>query len=1434
MRRGLSVSLLMVSALTAWALASGRPASQSTAPASQTAGAASGGRIGDPFAAGWMLADTNGDGVVDAVTGKIVVPDNPTAAENAAAANFAARVAYGSTGLTPPLVVTASQAPSQGPIIWIGNAAPAAAVGDLRAAAGQLAAGEGGVFSMRGNIVVMGGDDAGLTAAANAYAARAPYQWSVPGDVLGEIASAVDNAARGSGAQLVGVTYRRDEPGIHRALVQASFPVTSANLTAAFGASHLAAVRELAVVGGAAPVTAANPAPRATADAPSEGGGTPGEEGAAGGGGGGPSNDLDLATLYTEHGLFTGSARMPIPSASNAHLYVPAGGDGVAMANLAARMGLETTGITLPIASTDSADAVQVRTQAVVAGRGPLAQAAEQKLTSADTGAKQTEAPLTPGEGELRIVDNSFGRNGAVLVRGDEKGSTAALNLLSGHFPNLWESGKQYLSIEEVRYDLHRFFSQRSTAGQASAGLFTLGDWIRQLKETGTRVSNVKAELYVDLADPGLTNFVQQQIQQGLGVAAADVKTASLHAGTQCCDQTPALHFHGPDYPFHQATPTFAEDLVIPWEGTRLLKAIEAAVPKLTQGAAVNVLARVSESPEQRRKLQSQIESELVKAGADRNQLHVEVLSAWKQGLSWLMDEIAPALAGKPVTSVQIDFVKNVDATGIRAMYSPARWAQELYPADELLANKLNLPIEKVTLNQVEPTKGGPTYRVRAMDASGTAILNRAFTVTTAMRPYNGVFPQYEQVEVDTGWVRMQVGTQTVLNQRIATDLEEFWEHYQSVTLPKIYHYVMQQAKGDLKREFVPPFDTLKIDLHASEPEYSLGLDQERISPLEDFQEDTFYSTENFIEMWGRLETGQQLTYVGRIIPVVHQPAADEGKDAHARIEFYAKPAPNPLVRLSWTDAQGRQQTRERDIPVLNGRMMPRLIQARVNAGVDGVKSLTWTLPADFMKEDYNEWIKVDDRQQVERSIFSVERAEGELRWLEQMHQAGLYRDDLAYPHLETMAIDFDLPRAVDAAIDSPSERVYASWRVPAPATPRPMITDYKGQVTTTPIGQWEHAISPAESAGILARFATYPGVTAYWMGRSYLGENIWAADVMEPSPSALRSFAKETTLKAAIVYSARQHANEVSSTSHTSRLVEQLLTDPKMHDMLKQVNVVLHPITNPDGAQLSVDLASLTPDNMLHPGYHGSLGADVADSATALDPIYPESRTRKQLIDAWRPDSYLNPHGYPSHEWIQPFSEYEAWVQTRVPGGGGRAYWIPRGWYSSMNYLRDDRHPYSKAVAYAIRSLVVQGVRSAPGMLELENRMNARYARFGKFAPDYMVQPLTDGIRIYSALKGNDGTGRGGGGGEGQNLTSPDITWDSGGTEAPDETAHGDYMALVAGAGLGFDKAHLQYLAQGRLRITKTARTVAGGVQWQMSRARPILPPGMDGRGRT
>jgi hypothetical protein len=63
-------------------------------------------------------------------------------------------------------------------------------------------------------------------------------------------------------------------------------------------------------------------------------------------------------------------------------------------------------------------------------------------------------------------------------------------------------------------------------------------------------------------------------------------------------------------------------------------------------------------------------------------------------------------------------------------------------------------------------------------------------------------------------------------------------------------------------------------------------------------------------------------------------------------------------------------------------------------------------------------------------------------------------------------------------------------------------------------------------------------------------------------------------------------------------------------------------------------------------------------------------------------------------------------------------------------------------------------------------------------------------------SLKGSSGAGRGGAAAGGAATTapgtggvgriSPDINWDSGYTEAPDETAHGDYMKLTGLGGAG------------------------------------------------
>src|SRR5262249_38505898 len=155
-----------------------------------------------------------------------------------------------------------------------------------------LEADEGGVFAVGQNLAVIGASDAGLMAAADAYAARAPYQWRVPGKKLGDI-----------GAGLTGVTYMRGKSGVHRPFLgDAEAPAGSTDPGPAQPAGGAGA-------GGTGAAAAAGAGGDAAAAAPTR---------------------LDLATLYTSRGLFGASGRIPLPGSSNAHLFVPAGAEGVA------------------------------------------------------------------------------------------------------------------------------------------------------------------------------------------------------------------------------------------------------------------------------------------------------------------------------------------------------------------------------------------------------------------------------------------------------------------------------------------------------------------------------------------------------------------------------------------------------------------------------------------------------------------------------------------------------------------------------------------------------------------------------------------------------------------------------------------------------------------------------------------------------------------------------------------------------------------------------------------------------------------------------------------------------------------------------------------------------------------------------------------------
>jgi hypothetical protein len=1406
-----------------------------------------------------MVQDTNGDQIADAVCGHVIVPKTPGAAENASAANLAARLGYETSALTLPIVVpsgaTTIGCSVEKASLWVGREALSAALpAAVTAEISGFGIGEGGVFNVPGGLLLAGSDPSGLLAAADAYSARAPYQWSVQGEKLQGIARIVnarlENQKVAATVELIAITYQSGQAGIRRAVLQVSGSGDTASIKKALdsdeGESPLRMItaREIELrmadgstlmLGGGGLRTGTATASAATA--PASGGGGEGGEGA------GAPRLLDLHELFGIRGLLTGNQRNLVPQSVASKLYVPAGDSGIAMANLAARLGLETTGITLPIALPDTGTStVQVRSVAVISGETALTQHAKDLLgapggTSLDTilagqfskdGTAQLSA-LKPGEGELQVVDRAFGTNPALLVRGDTAGTAAALDYASQRLPYLWEPSKKFMSLEEMRLDLARFFSVRSSAGQATTALFVLDEWMKEAAAGGKKISSASAEIDVDESDPKLAKFVRDEIAAKLKTQNVEVKTGNLHAGTKCCSSDPDLHNISQVVPFKQAEPTFRDDFTIPWEGKRMMDAVRKASANLPKGQPVKLEVRVSEGPEERVKIKQQLMDLLKQAGADSAQTEVTVLCSYKSGYSWLVDEIQPMLKDKGVAKIKIEFAPYPDPTKQTTMRSLYRWNQELFPVDEVLAKNLQIPLKDIEIAKMEDDKG-PTYRVHAYGADGKKILSREFTVKTVSRPYNDQFPEYETVTVETGWVTLTAGGKNLLDERVASDIEVFWDHYQSQTLPKIFKIVMAQYDGKPRVEFQPLFDTLKVSYKLSEPDYQIGIEQERISSLEGLQEDTFFNTENFFYMLGDLLAGGRMDYMGRIIPVSF-PSRD-GEDGEVHIEFYAKDAGPPKVRLAWKmEGDSAEHERERDLAAIPSVGHMRLVGARVEAGKDNVNSLTWRMPVDFKKYNYDQWIVLAEKSRVDRSISSSDQAIAQVEWLQKMHAGGLYLDSLTYPHLSSLGFEFEAPVPMNAPEHAKKGIVTSQLAVVAPVTKRPMIADFKATPldSTGHFVQWDNPISPEEEEHLLSRLGTYPGVDVYWMGRTYLGRNIWAADMTLPTPSTLTPMAKATTLKASIIYSGRQHANEVSSTSHLMKLGEELVLDPNRRKSLNTVNVVLHPITNVDGAELSIDLAKISPHNMLHPGYHASLTADVTSAQNEEFPVYPESATRRLLWNAWLPDAFLNPHGYPTHEWVQPFSEYSSWVTTRMGAETGRTNWVPRGWFTSLGYLGDDEHPESRTVTYAIREKIVGEMAKTPGVLELNAHENDRYERYQHWDEESYQQPIYKGVRINMALKGQDAGGRGNTGANvgigGLMVRYPEITYDDGYTEAPDETAFGDFLHLVASAGLAYDHAHLDYLTEGKLNVKRTQKDAADGVTWQIERKRPIMP---------
>jgi len=1350
-----------------------------------------------------FVRDRNGDGIPDAVATRVVVPAAATARDIESAANIAARLGYETTALSLPVVVRDNEEELlkgvERPIL-VGRtnafvrkleAANSIDLKSLKPGQGLLAVVPSSSVGTDA-VVVAGADDEGTLAAAIELAARVPRVWTTTGATFASLEEQTRTLLTAKGVQVKSVTAPSvvvDADRLGLASINLRAELSSGAQRAAsvideidraharglephsLNLANAAAISvEFMVNGrseGHAVVHRSGISSRLLTP-PIEPGelaaDSPGQRGRASAPASVAAKSFDLASAYSIDGWFGDSFADLIPDRTDTVILLGEGDDAIGAAHIAARLGLESTGLTLPLVKPSSkvVNAAQEVNPILVGRQNALVD----RLARVGRVALDD---VRPGEGVVQVVPNAFGPGSATVVAGgDAAGTAAAAMYLGRRVPHVWDTAPGALSFQDVTTEAARFFQARSPAGQASQALDQLDEVIRSLSDKA--IESVDAKLFVDQPDAKLNGYVSAALTKAFNGAKV---TVASQATTD-------------------AAAVFDEQIDIPWEVDDFWTKFRADVlPRIHAGSKVDVEAVLSESPQVRQRIDEQLRAEITKAGA--GDASVRVLSAYKQGFLWLTERVLPPLKGKNVKAVRIKAALYHPKLTEKYKFhtEPTRWLHELFPIDEVIQRELGIPKEAVELTLADNLKS--TYEVEAVDGAGRVVSHAEFSPRIVEREYLERFPGWAKVEVTTGGLKASVDGQSVSDARIETDPEKFWDYYQQKVLPKVYDAVMKATDGRPTPEKQPFHRDFEIELWMSEPDFRIGIDEEQVSSLESLHEDLYFVTLDFFDAIGRTTTRRRLAAPGNILPIIHPERA--GQAGHARVLYTWNASAKPKIELSYREKGAPRPARvAREIAPIET-AAPQALRAVVRA--DGVRQIELTTAAR------------DDREAL--------RAVGAVDALARLHAAGLYRTALSYDHVDEVAL------AVTSK-DAQTRRPLKTTGAAADSAVRTAASRPSGSLIA-----WDHVVSPDESEQIVGQLSAFPEVRAYRAGVSYRGRPISVMELTLPTESELVSHAKLTTYKPTIFITARQHANEISSTGCVLRLAELVATDPAYKSMLKKINLIIQPVENVDGAQISWELQKLTPNHMLHAGRYTSLGIDVGSQTELPDPLLPEAAVRGRVWRDWLPDIYLNLHGYPSHEWVQRFAGY---VPPMFKGD-----WIPRGFHTSVRGLRDPRDQSEGAAFDALREAIAREVNSNPDVHDMDVRYQARYRRWAYgFAPFVYNQEIYKDTAIYFTDQESGerlGTRRagvspfGGPPATGRSMNAwPQVTFFSAVSETPDETAQGKRVDLVTKPVFSYVMANIKYLRDGQYRIQRLEEdSQRDAVTLTTLRVRPVLP---------
>lgn len=776
----------------------------------------------------------------------------------------------------------------------------------------------------------------------------------------------------------------------------------------------------------------------------------------------------------------------------------------------------------------------------------------------------------------------------------------------------------------------------------------------------------------------------------------------------------------------------------IPWEVDAFKAILEEKVYcRLKPEDEVEIFGALSEEMDIRNKLADEIDTELKKRAAVPNK--IRIICAYKQGISWIEEDILPQLAGKNIKKIKISFkpflpegvtewaeeygatpsYHNVDTNSPDKWFDlPIRYLQELYPVDDIIAEKLQIHRERVEFARYDGRQD-ITYEFKAYAENEDEAFTAVYKAAYSERPYIDDYPQMGKVHPSTGYIKVVVNGEEIVNEYVATDVENIWNIYQQEVLPGCRRFIEEKTGNSISIQAQPFFSRLHLEVTASEPDYPLPYREDLISTLDALHEDMYFAGADYFKNYGIQKANTMLDAPGLILPDI---VKGTGKPTF-KVTLFDELEKNPCIKSEKKVIESRLTREQIALYIQRLTQKDGKITAFLNTNIRDE-----SLVASFM-------------ELLEQQALQISKLFSGINTLKLSAGDTCYTAQIAEYHEISKELD---------------------------------ISD---------IDLMEHTLIGYEQyLEIISQLKRVPGIKVYPVAESYSGRDIYAVEILPKSKGYVSMTKRINNLPSEII-NCRHHANEVSSTNAAFILLKKLLTEDKYKNLPDKLNLVIVPMENVDGTAIHYELQKKNPKWKLHVARFNAIGKEFYYEHFKQDTLHTEAMGLTRLWEKFLPDVIVDNHGVPTHEWEQQFSGYTS------PSYKG--FWLPRSLlYGYYWVVADDVYKGNYPVNKKMEEVIADAIAGADDITMWNKEWMSRFEKYAhawmpkQFPADYYKDMINywipfefDPDHRYPSIR------------------FPWITTVAYTSEVADETAQGSYLNLCARAHVAHDEAVLDML---------------------------------------